>query len=85
MAIIEWLGLMTVTGLIILVIAGVWVLTETSDFIINEKKDWLGGVIIAIVFIFGVIWAIFVDFYNAPNTFGYEKIIVVAEDAESEP
>ena len=79
MIIVEWIGLMAITGLIILIIAGFWVLKEQGDFIITSRsdwQDWLAGVIVAIVFIFGAIWTVFVIFYNEPESFGYEKIIV---------
>jgi NADH:ubiquinone oxidoreductase subunit 5 (subunit L)/multisubunit Na+/H+ antiporter MnhA subunit len=89
MVIVEWIGLMALTGLIIFLIAGFWVLKEQGDFIItysSDWKDWLAGVIVAIVFIFGTIWTIFVIFYNEPESFGYEKIIVEeAVDAGNEP
>ena len=54
MFVIEWIGLMTVTGLIIFFIAGAWVLIENSDFIVtdSDSADWLIGVIVAIIFIF---------------------------------
>ena len=88
MAIIEWIGLMAITGLIILLIAGFWVLKEQGDFIITvdaDWQDWLIGVIVAIIFIFGAIWTIFVIFYNEPESFGYEKVVVEeAVDAGSE-
>ena len=76
---IEQIGLMVVTGLIILFIAGAQVLKEQGDFIITSSSDWqdqLIGVIVAIIFIFTIIWAIFVEFYNEPEYFGYEKIVV---------
>lgn len=89
MAVIEWIGLMAFTGLIIFVIAGGWVLKEQGDFIITvdaDWQDWLIGVIFAIIFIFGAIWTIFVSFYNEPESFGYEKIVVEkAVDAGNEP
>lgn len=70
---------MAVTGLIIFFIAGFWVLKESGDFIVTSDgdwQDWLIGVIVAIIFIFTAIWAIFVAFYNEPESFGYEKIVV---------
>ena len=76
---IEQIGLMAVTGLIIFFIAGFWVLKESGDFIVTSDgdwQDWLIGVIVAIIFIFTAIWAIFVAFYNEPESFGYEKIVV---------
>lgn len=79
MVIIEWVGLMAITGLIIFLVAGAWALKENGDFIITSSGDyvdWLIGVIIAIIFIFGLIWAIFVTFCDTPNTYGYEKIVV---------
>lgn len=90
MIVVEWIGLMALTGLIISLIAGFWVLKEQGDFIVTDDSDWgdwLAGVIVAIVFIFGAIWTVFVIFYNNPEEFGYEKIIVVEEavDAGSEP
>lgn len=89
MVVVEWIGLMALTGLIVLFIAGFWVLKEEGDFIITSSsdwQDWLAGIIVAIVFIFGAIWTVFVIFYNKPEDFGYEKIIVEeAVDAENEP
>ena len=79
MVVVEQIGLMALTGLIILFIAGFQVLKEQGDFIITYKSDWqdqLIGVIVAIVFIFGAIWTVFVIFYNEPESFGYEKIVV---------
>lgn len=79
MVVVEWIGLMALTGLIILLIAGIWALKESGDFIITsdgDYVDWLVGVIVAITFIFAAIWVIFVTFYNEPESFGYEKIIV---------
>ena len=70
---------MALTGLIILFIAGFWVLKEQGDFIItysSDWKDWFIGVIVAIAFIFSAIWVVFVCFYNEPESFGYEKIVV---------
>ena len=85
MVLVEWLGLMTITGLVILLIAGMWVLKENGEFIVNDSTgDWLAGVIVAVAFIFSAIWAIFVLFYNEPEEFGYEKI-AVEESAGSEP
>lgn len=89
MAVIEWIGLMAFTGLIIFVIASGWVLKEQGDFIITvdaDWQDWLIGVIVAIIFIFSAIWAIFVSFYNEPESYGYEKIVVEETiDAGNEP
>lgn len=87
MVLVEWLGLMTITGLVILLIAGMWVLKENSEFIVNDSTgDWLAGVIVAVAFIFSAIWAIFVLFYNIPESFGYEKIVVEESvDAGNEP
>ena len=76
---IEQIGLMVVTGLIIFFIAGFWVIKQQGDFIItynSDWQDWLIGVIVAIIFIFAAIWAIFVNFYNEPESFGYEKIVI---------
>lgn len=70
---------MTLTGLVILLVAGIWVLKQQGNFIITSKadwQDWFIGVIVAITFIFGAIWTIFVDFYNEPESFGYEKITI---------
>ena len=82
MVIIEQIGLMTVTGLIIFFIAGAWALKENGDFIITSSGDyvdWLVGVIMAIVLIFAIIWAVFVTFCDTPNIYGYEKIVVEEE------
>lgn len=88
MVLVEWLGLMTITGLVVLLIAGMWVLKENGEFIITSSgdwQDWFFGIIVAIILIFSIIWAIFVLFYNIPESLGYEKIIVEEETAESEP
>lgn len=77
---------MAITGLTILLIASIWVLKENGgEFIIADSTvDWFVGVIVANIFIFTAIWIVFVDFYNKPEAFGYEKI-VAEEIAESEP
>ena len=80
MIVIEQIGLMVVTGLIIFFLAGIWGLKENDDSIIPDNAtNWLVGVIIAIILIFTIIWAIFVDFYNKPEDFGYEKITIAEE------
>lgn len=79
MVIIEQVGLMIVTGLIIFFFAGAWALKENGDFIITSSgdwQDWLVGVIMAITLIFSIIQAIFVTFCDTPNIYGYEKIVV---------
>lgn len=79
MILVEWLGLMTITGLVVFLIAAGWAIRESGEFIITSSgdwQDWFFGIIVAIILIFSIIWAIFVTFYNTPNIYGYEKIVV---------
>jgi len=42
--------------------------------------------VIAVILGLGIIWAIFVSFYNEPESFRYEKIVVEeGVDVENEP